>query len=512
METSQAPQDLVCSICWPCKTFKLKHHLRNHQRTVHSLQVVVPGHYKCLEDSCHQTFRYVEQLREHLNHSHAQFQGKFYVQELRFASFDDFEEWKKQEEERSIVRYIKSNSGSKITRSGMQHKYYVCSRSGKVRLTGKGIRKLKRQGSSKLNTRCTASIKADIHPSGLVTVKYCREHYGHEQGIKNIGHVGLSQNDRNWLANQILEGVPLDTILLKIQEGRGRPNSERLLMTTKTDLRNIRRQYGFHLPINKLFTCLEPGCNLTMENIRGAREKLRNHLEQQHNCIFDIHKETFSSDEEFEVWKSRLEAEAGIIFVRGSIRNFKSGRTRTYYRCSMSGIQKTKGNNHTVCTAEMIVVREMSGAQSVTYCLDHYGHQLNNTEVLTAVQNISDNQHSLILDTINSQTATVTIGRRLFLPDQESLSKFSPDGTDEIVNSIFISEVDDAMRPQYKRMEPNYESVIKIKKVVTKPIENSIHRNLDNFEFMGKSKNFQLNSEGIRVAREEVVASVDSFL
>lgn len=234
----------------------------------------------------------------------------------------------------------------------------------------------KKTWSRKINGRCTAMMKVNIQASGSAVVKYCKDHYGHEDGQKNLDHITLSDDDRGWLAGQIQEGVPLDTILMKIQEGIDTPNSQRLLMTRKQDLKNLQKRIVQTATNIKSFTCQEPGCSsFTCVDIRRIREKFRHHLEQHHSFSFDVRKRTFSSSDEFDEWTNQLDEEGLACFVVCRIRNLKNGRKQTYYRCSRSTMYKDKDQGHGICTAEMIVLREASGNVTVTYCLDHYGHE-----------------------------------------------------------------------------------------------------------------------------------------
>ena len=67
-----------------------------------------------------------------------------------------------------------------------------------------GQRHLKSQGTSKLNTYCTASIKTIADKSTCeIQTEACSTHYGHSL---DLWHIQLSENVRLMLAGQLLQG------------------------------------------------------------------------------------------------------------------------------------------------------------------------------------------------------------------------------------------------------------------------------------------------------------------
>ena len=75
----------------------------------------------------------------------------------------EFEDWKCDLEEQEMCSYVKC-TGMKSTADNNQVCYYYCSRSGYFNSKGRGKRQIKSQGTSKLNTYCTAAIKTIKSP------------------------------------------------------------------------------------------------------------------------------------------------------------------------------------------------------------------------------------------------------------------------------------------------------------------------------------------------------------
>ena len=121
--------------------------------------------------------------------------------------------------------------------------YYYCSRSGYFRSRGKSERHIKSQGSSKLNTYCTAAIKAttDRYTGFMVTVEICHTHYGHEL---QLGHLRLPESVRLAVAGKLRQGVSVEHVLDHVRDSIG-TNVERIHLLTRKDIHNI--ESGFNI-------------------------------------------------------------------------------------------------------------------------------------------------------------------------------------------------------------------------------------------------------------------------
>ena len=122
---------------------------------------------------------------------------------------------------------------------GTHTRYYYCNRSGFFAAKSSGKRHMKSQGTSKLNTYCTASITATLD-NGLIRAQICNTHYGHNT---SLGHLRLSESDRSSIAGQLAQGVKFEHILDSIRDNVG-TQFHRLHLLTRQDLVNIERSYG----------------------------------------------------------------------------------------------------------------------------------------------------------------------------------------------------------------------------------------------------------------------------
>ena len=119
----------------------------------------------------------------------------------------DFEEWKNSYEEKERCSFVLT-LGAKRTFDINKVCYYYCNRSGYFRSKGKGEHHTKSQGSSKLNTYCTAAMKATTDSkTGVVVVEFCEKHYGHEI---ELGHLRLPENVRLAIAGKLRQGVSIE--------------------------------------------------------------------------------------------------------------------------------------------------------------------------------------------------------------------------------------------------------------------------------------------------------------
>ena len=119
--------------------------------------------------------------------------------------------------------------------------YYYFNRSGCFKPNGHNVRALKSQGTSKINSYCTAAIvltKSDV--STQLQAKICSTHHGHSI---SLGYLRLQRNDRFHIASKLSQGVTFERILDDIRESIG-DNVKRIHLTTRKDIQNIERSFG----------------------------------------------------------------------------------------------------------------------------------------------------------------------------------------------------------------------------------------------------------------------------
>lgn len=91
-----------------------------------------------------------------------------------FASFAEFEVWKKTKEQETSTFYV-SGHGSYKTNKFVKFKYF-CHRSGVVRRQGKGIRRMKR--SKKIDAFCPSKLEVVVKADKCEVV-FIKTHVGH---------------------------------------------------------------------------------------------------------------------------------------------------------------------------------------------------------------------------------------------------------------------------------------------------------------------------------------------
>lgn len=100
--------------------------------------------------------------------------------------FSEFLSWKEKIEKINNVSFV-TDTGAKTQGGGkIEVVYYRCSRGGYYKdkcnkINDMRQRKIKLQGSSKINNYCTASmVWKKFLDKSIISVIYCKSHYGHE--------------------------------------------------------------------------------------------------------------------------------------------------------------------------------------------------------------------------------------------------------------------------------------------------------------------------------------------
>ncbi|XP_049811058.1 uncharacterized protein LOC126253607 [Schistocerca nitens] len=166
---------------------------------------------------------------DHLSMKHA---VSIASEETEFASFQEFSEWKKQTERKTLSLYVKK-CGSYRTSDNVNRHSLVCHRSGQYVSNSKGIRRMKIQGTNKIEGVCPSSIEVTEAGDGSCKVKYVVTHVGHQDGVR---HLNLTEEERNTLAVDIANKVPLQAILDIVRDTLSDSMPERIHLLTKKDL------------------------------------------------------------------------------------------------------------------------------------------------------------------------------------------------------------------------------------------------------------------------------------
>lgn len=127
---------------------------------------------------------------------------------------------------------------------------------------------------------------------------------------------------------------------------------------------------------------MEEGCN---QRAFTSIADLREHLGECHQFVFTEECKVFKSEEEFQKWKDDFQKETHSNFIQhGGVHVRAKAQCVRYYYCNLSGSYESKSlgirSKMTkklgfYCTATMVVINELDGTISVTYCNQHYRHQ-----------------------------------------------------------------------------------------------------------------------------------------
>ncbi|GFU11775.1 uncharacterized protein TNCV_4969661 [Trichonephila clavipes] len=155
--------------------------------------------------------------------------------ELSFTDFEAFTEWKDVTEKETKSKFIVKRGATSL-KNGKKH-HFACHRSGVYISKGKGLRHLKTQGSNKIDGYCPAEIKVFVSETGACSIKFCKTHLGHRN---DIGHLSLTDFERQHIATKIASKIPFDEILDEIRDSVTDSKLERIhLLTKKKALYNI---------------------------------------------------------------------------------------------------------------------------------------------------------------------------------------------------------------------------------------------------------------------------------
>lgn len=154
-----------------------------------------------------------------------------------FETFEEFSQFKENEEVASVSDFIiQRKKRNAITEKCTTT--YSCSRSGVYVSKSKNKRRLKLQGSKKLQTFCPAEIKLITNAtSGKCEAIYLKTHIGHDSDELNLAHVKIPISQQEDIATRIAAGVPYERIEMDIASAS--ESIAKYDLINKQDLRNI---------------------------------------------------------------------------------------------------------------------------------------------------------------------------------------------------------------------------------------------------------------------------------
>lgn len=219
-----------CRYCH--RRFNRANNLTNHERIAHNIKTEKKLH-KC--PVCYNEFE-ISLINQHLDTDH-DIQLKTEV--LRFESYDEFVSWKCNIE-RDTNTYFAKRTTQLSPRSAKYH-YYYCHRSGTFTPKGTGKKRLKSQGSNKMNAYCPAMMKVSEVEGNVCEVIFRCTHVGH---TADIVHLSLSNEERKEIASMLASDLPAAAILEEVRNSVSTDNHHRIHHLTRKDLYSIKKSYG----------------------------------------------------------------------------------------------------------------------------------------------------------------------------------------------------------------------------------------------------------------------------
>lgn len=182
----------------------------------------------------------LEELKSNLlNHFEVDHDVKMETNILEFPSFEEFIAWKTQLEKTTRSQFVKKRAT--VSTKNQEVIKYFCHRSGSFTSESKGLRHLKTQGSNKINGYCPAFIKVNINKNEQkCQVLFVDTHVGHEN---DLGHLVLTSNEREVLANKMALQIPFPDILNEVRDSEDGSQLDRIHLLTKRDLYNIGKSF-----------------------------------------------------------------------------------------------------------------------------------------------------------------------------------------------------------------------------------------------------------------------------
>ncbi|XP_039285192.1 uncharacterized protein LOC120351517 [Nilaparvata lugens] len=135
--------------------------------------------FKC--ESCDKTFPRKNSLERHRKKVKCSRSTESFMEYL-FDSMEEFLEWKSKMELETHSSYFRR--AGVISTSGTKHLYYHCSRTGRYKPVEVRQRKLKSQGTAKLETKCPSRLV--VREGDQIYVKFFDKHEGHGTDLKHI--------------------------------------------------------------------------------------------------------------------------------------------------------------------------------------------------------------------------------------------------------------------------------------------------------------------------------------
>ncbi len=151
---------------------------------------------------------------------------------------------------------VSTNSSFIVSYSKRLRRYkaitFRCHRSGaQIVKSGARTRRLKLQGSKKLNAICPAEIKfRHLYADSTCDIKFLKTHVGHDLSTKELSHISLPKNEPLRLDVDVLGGVPFNRIMRDsgdddiLMSDFLTLSADKITLLTREDLHAIEHSYN----------------------------------------------------------------------------------------------------------------------------------------------------------------------------------------------------------------------------------------------------------------------------
>lgn len=153
----------------------------------------------------------------------------------------EFQDWLKKYEYENHCEYFRS-TGKKKCQNG-ERSYYECCRTGYYHKVMKNLkRKIKSQGSKKINQNCTSHIILfEYLNQDKCVATFYKEHHGHNE--KELQHIRIPITKKHEIAAKLSQGVTINKILENLRDNIG-TDLKRENLITRTDVHNIKFKFN----------------------------------------------------------------------------------------------------------------------------------------------------------------------------------------------------------------------------------------------------------------------------
>lgn len=110
----------------------------------------------------------------------------------------EFKKWQLDVQRSTKCRFVSTRGLCKVA-NGVKKFYLNCFRDGYFKTTSKFVKKIKSQGSNKINATCTAQMVVSENPDSSYDVHYTSTHCDHSC---NIGRLSLTKEERASIAGK----------------------------------------------------------------------------------------------------------------------------------------------------------------------------------------------------------------------------------------------------------------------------------------------------------------------